>query len=149
MTTDAIPVTPTRPYLIRAIYEWINDNQLTPYLLVNAEEAHVKVPRQYVRDGQIVLNLAPHAIHRLDMDNEALSFLGRFGGVSQSLYIPVRAVLGLYARENGQGLFFDPQEYANVAGTDPAPLAELPSETDTPAEAATPAPKKPGLRVLD
>ena len=67
MTTDAIPVTPTRPYLIRAIYEWINDNQLTPYLLVNAEEAHVKVPRQYVRDGQIVLNLAPHAIHRLDM----------------------------------------------------------------------------------
>jgi len=134
-----ITVTPTRPYLVRAIYDWIQDNQLTPYLVVNADEANVSVPRQHVKDGQIVLNIAAHAVHQLHIDHDAIQFNARFGGVSQLVYAPMRAVMGLYARENGQGLFFDPNEYG--AAADPQPTA--PDSQDSPA------PKKSGLRVLE
>ncbi|MEC7120979.1 MAG: ClpXP protease specificity-enhancing factor [Pseudomonadota bacterium] len=134
-----ISVTPTRPYLLKAIYEWIQDNHLTPYLLVNADEPNVSVPRQHVKDGQIVLNIAAHAVHQLHMDADAISFSARFGGVSQQVYAPMRAVMGLYARENGQGLFFDPNEYPALAET--AATAEPQSEDATP--------KKSGLRILD
>lgn len=134
-----ITVTPTRPYLVRAIYDWIQDNQLTPYLVVNADEPNVTVPRQHVKDGQIVLNIAAHAVHQLHIDHDAIQFNARFGGVSQLVYAPMRAVMGLYARENGQGLFFDPSEYG--APTDPLPVATDLSET--------PAPKKSGLRILE
>ena len=134
-----ITVTPTRPYLVRAIYDWIQDNQLTPYLVVNADEANVSVPRQHVKDGQIVLNIAAHAVHQLHIDHDAIQFNARFGGVSQLVYAPMRAVMGLYARENGQGLFFDPNEYG--APTDPQPTVTDNTET--------PAPKKSGLRILD
>lgn len=132
-------VTPTRPYLVRAIYDWIQDNQLTPYLVVNADEANVSVPRQHVKDGQIVLNIAAHAVHQLHIDQDAIQFNARFGGVSQLVYAPMRAVMGLYARENGQGLFFDPNEYG--APTDPVP--------DVTQHTETPAPKKSGLRILE
>ena len=140
MTNEFIP---TRPYLLRAIYEWTNDNNLTPYLLVNAEEQGVTVPRQHVQDGQIVLNIAPHAVHQMLMDQESVSFNARFGGVSQQLYIPMYAVLGLYARENGQGLFFDPQEYD---GHRPEPAAT--QQTVDSLEQQVPQ-KKPSLRILD
>ena len=142
MTTPATPtITPTRPYLVRAIYEWINDNSLTPYLLINAEEKGVFVPQQYIKDGQIVLNIAPHAVHQLLMENDAIGFSARFGGVPQQVYVPMRAIMGLYARENGQGLFFDASEYAG----------EAPEETsETPPVEAEEAPvKKPSLRILD
>lgn len=134
-----ITVTPTRPYLVRAIYDWIQDNQLTPYLVVNADEPNVTVPRQHVKDGQIVLNIAAHAVHQLHIDHDAIQFNARFGGVSQLVHAPMRAVMGLYARENGQGLFFDPSEYG--APTDPLTVATDLSET--------PAPKKSGLRILE
>lgn len=144
MTTPAAPttaITPTRPYLLRAIYEWINDNLLTPYLLINAEEKGVFVPQQYIKDGQIVLNIAPHAVNQLVMDNDAVGFSARFGGVPQQVYVPMRAIMGLYARENGQGLFFDASEY-------PAESQEE-NATDEPIiEAAEPA-KRPSLRILD
>ena len=93
----------SRPYLVRALYEWIVDNDCTPHILVNAEFAGVKVPPGYASDGQIVLNVSPSAVRHLHMDNEAVSFEGRFGGVAQSLYIPALAVMAIYARENGQG----------------------------------------------
>ncbi|ONG41781.1 ClpXP protease specificity-enhancing factor [Alkanindiges hydrocarboniclasticus] len=148
MSTEMIP---TRPYLLRAIYEWTNDNKLTPYLLVNAELPNVQVPRQHVQDGQIVLNIAPHAVHHMMMDNDAVSFSARFGGVSQQLYVPMAAVLGLYARENGQGLFFDPQEYegyqASSDSSQPQPDISATENTDNTAE--TTAAKKPSLRILD
>lgn len=134
--------TPTRPYLARAIYEWICDNQLTPYLLVNATQPYTEVPQQFVKDGQIVLNLAPHAVHQLQMSNESISFSARFGGVSKDIYIPISAVLGIYARENGQGLFFEPSEYADVH------VEANTSETETQQE-AKPSKKKPSLRILD
>ena len=142
MTTDITP-TPTRPYLLRAIYEWTNDNNLTPYLLVNAEEQGVTVPLQHVQDGQIVLNIAPHAVSQMLMDQDAVSFSARFGGVSQQLYVPMYAVMGLYARENGQGLFFDPEEYADHKPE--VPTSQLDADNSGNQAPA----KKPSLRILD
>ena len=97
----------SRPYLVRALYEWIVDNGCTPHILVNSEFPGVRVPPGYASDGQIVLNVSPSAVRHLQMDNEAVSFEGRFGGVAQSLYIPSQAVMAVYARENGQGMVFD------------------------------------------
>lgn len=97
----------SRPYLVRALYEWIVDNDCTPHMLVNAEYPSVQVPQGFANDGQIVLNVSPSAVRHLHMDNDAVSFEGRFGGVPHTLYVPIAAILGIYARENGQGMVFD------------------------------------------
>ncbi len=110
-------MTPSRPYLLRAFYEWLLDNGMTPHLLVDANAKMVQVPQQYARDGQIVLNIAPHAVVAFTMDNEAISFNARFGGVPHQLYIPMAAVLAIHSRENGAGTFFPP-EPAYAAWTD-------------------------------
>ncbi|MCG2575227.1 ClpXP protease specificity-enhancing factor [Acinetobacter sp. ME22] len=141
MSDQEINLPPTRPYLARAIYEWICDNQLTPYLLVDATQPHTSVPVQFVKDGQIVLNIVPHAVHQLVMNNDAISFSARFGGVAQNIYVPFASVIGIYARENGQGLFFDPSEYENMSPVTTEEIAEL-SETEAPK-------KKPSLRIVD
>ena len=99
-----------RPYLLRALYEWIVDNNCTPHILVAAEYPGARVPAGYAKDGQIVLNISPSAVRYLQMGNEVLTFEGRFGGVAQSLSVPVGAVLAIYARENGQGMAFDLEE---------------------------------------
>lgn len=137
-------MTPTRPYLARAIYDWICDNQLTPYVLVDATQKGVQVPQQHVHDGQIVLNIAPHAVHQFEMTMDFIAFSARFGGVPQQLYLPMSAVMGIYSRENGQGLYFDPQEYDDFDGE----IDALP-EQDATQSAETPVKKKPSLRVLD
>lgn len=103
-------MTPLKPYLIRSIYEWIADNQLTPYLLVNAEHPAALVPREFVEDGRIVLNVRPEAVQGLSLGNDAIEFNARFGGVARRIYVPIRAVLAIYAKENGQGMAFDPEE---------------------------------------
>ncbi|EHY76680.1 MULTISPECIES: ClpXP protease specificity-enhancing factor [Stutzerimonas stutzeri subgroup] len=97
----------SRPYLVRALYEWIVDNECTPHLLVNVDYPGVQVPAGFASDGQIVLNVAPSAVRHLHMDNEAISFEGRFGGVAHSLNVPSAAVMAIYARENGQGMVFE------------------------------------------
>ena len=99
-------MTPSRPYLIRAIFEWIVDNSMTPYLLVDAEQPGVEVPRQHVQDGKIVLNVAPTAVNALDMGNDEIQFRARFSGQDTPLRVPVPSVLAIYARENGQGMAF-------------------------------------------
>ncbi|MCL6234438.1 ClpXP protease specificity-enhancing factor [Acinetobacter sp. ANC 5579] len=142
MSEQELQLTPTRPYLTRALYEWICDNQLTPYLLVDATQNGTMVPIQYIQDGQIVLNIAPHATHALHMSNETITFSARFGGVSQNLYIPFSAVLGIYARENGQGMFFDPQEYEGIQNDQNALKSNDQEQQEQPK-------KKPGLRLLD
>lgn len=142
MTTPNTP-TPTRPYLARAIYEWVCDNNLVPYLLVDATQKFVQVPTQHIKDGQIVLNIAPHAVHQFQISNDAIHFSARFGGVSQDLYIPMSAVLGIYSRENGQGLFFDPQEYEHLIDAN-----ENITETKDNQESTEPK-KKPSLRILE
>ncbi len=121
-------MTPSRPYIIRAIYEWIVDNDCTPHLLVNANREGVIVPQQYVSDGQIVLNVSPTAVVSLQMGNDTITFNGRFGGQPVDVYVPVAAILGIYARENGQGMVFE---------SDPEP--EPPPEQPTPPERTRPA----------
>lgn len=102
-----MPMTSSRPYLLRALYEWILDNDCTPYVVVNAWLDDVMVPQEYVKDGQIVLNISPVAVQGLVMTNEAVEFNGRFGGIPTPVCVPVTAVMGIYARENGQGMVFD------------------------------------------
>jgi len=99
-------MTSTRPYLIRAILEWILDNGMTPHLLVDAQDESVQVPRQYEQDGKIVLNISPTATQDLQIDNDAVTFNARFGGDPMSVYIPIGFVLAIYTRENGQGMMF-------------------------------------------
>lgn len=100
----------TRPYLIRAIYEWCADSGLTPYLAVRVDE-HTTVPAAYVRDGEIVLNLSVDAVRNLEMGNEYITCSGRFGGVPFDILVPVAAVIGIFAKETGQGLVFQPGEH--------------------------------------
>ena len=142
MTTSTPSLTPTRPYLARAIYDWICDNNLVPYLLVDATQKFVKVPTQHIKDGQIVLNIAPHAVGHFQIANDFIQFSARFGGVSQDLYIPMSAVLGIYSRENGQGLFFDQQEYEHLTDEQDTLKDDNDQQDETPK-------KKPTLRVLD
>lgn len=103
-------MTPSRPYLVRAIYEWLNDNNLTPHVLVDATRDGVQVPTAFVQEGRIVLNIAPGAVRDLFIHNDRLSFSARFGGVPMLVDAPMAAVLAIYARENGQGMFFDEDE---------------------------------------
>ena len=95
----------SRPYLIRAIYEWCVDSGLTPYLAVRVD-SHTEVPRAHVKDGQIVLNLSSEAVRNLEMGNEMITCTGRFSGSPFDLMVPVEAVIGIFAKENGQGLAF-------------------------------------------
>ncbi len=103
-------MTSNRPYLMRAINEWLLDNQLTPHLLVNADVQGVEVPNNFIQDGKIVLNIGPHAVEGLRISNEEVTFLARFSGVSQLISFPVSAVLAIYARENGRGMMFNEDE---------------------------------------
>ncbi|RRJ85521.1 ClpXP protease specificity-enhancing factor [Aestuariirhabdus litorea] len=103
-------MSPSRPYMLRALYEWIVDNECTPYLLVNAQPEGVLVPQEFVNDGQIVLNVSPTAVRELLMTNEEVEFNGRFGGRPMHIYIPVSAVMAIYARENGQGMVFEVED---------------------------------------
>ncbi|MEE4706469.1 ClpXP protease specificity-enhancing factor [Pseudomonas alliivorans] len=134
----------SRPYLVRALYEWIVDNDCTPHMLVNAEYPSVQVPQGFANDGQIVLNVSPSAVRHLHMDNEAVSFEGRFGGVPHTLYVPVGAILGIYARENGQGMVFDLEP---SLGEDEE--IELDDGDDTPPDSEPPRPTgRPSLKVV-
>lgn len=99
-----------RPYLIRAFYDWIVDNGCTPYVVVDAYKPGVEVPQDYVSDGQIVLNLTPRAVVNFHLDRERLAFNTRFGGIPTDINIPLTAVLGIYARENGQGMVFQSED---------------------------------------
>src|ERR1700761_1251031 len=135
MTDENIPMTSNRPYLLRAIYDWITDNNLTPYVLVDAAREGVRVPPQVIKNGQVVLNLAMRAVANLDLGNEWISFQARFSGVSHSIQIPIPAVLALYAQENGQGMMFPADEDGSEPPTDtpPSPPApEPPGDGDKP-----------------
>lgn len=106
---DLPQLTPRRPYLLRAFYEWLLDNQLTPHLVVDVTLQDVQVPMEYARDGQIVLNIAPRAVGNLELANDEVRFNARFGGVPRQVSVPLAAVLAIYARENGAGTMFEPE----------------------------------------
>lgn len=117
-------MTPTRPYFLRAVYQWIVDNDCTPYLAVNASLPKVMVPEEYIEDGQITLNISPSAVMSFVIENDYLSFSARFSGTPRNLYIPMAAVMGLYARENGQGMAFPDEPYyleEQAAADEPEP----------------------------
>jgi len=109
MIVEMSQLSPRRPYLLRAFYEWLLDNQLTPHLVVDVTLPGVHVPMEYARDGQIVLNIAPRAVGNLELANDEVRFNARFGGVPRQVSVPLAAVLAVYARENGAGTMFEPE----------------------------------------
>ena len=145
-----MPDISTKPYMLRAIYEWCTDSGFTPYLAVKVD-ATTTVPMEYVKKGEIVLNISFGATSGLKMDNEAIRFNARFGGVSRELYVPVHNVLAIYANENGQGMAFDVTGPAPDAAPAPAAAAEptltsvptlssVPSSSPAPSMSLSPAP---------
>ncbi|WP_208746717.1 MULTISPECIES: ClpXP protease specificity-enhancing factor [Vibrio] len=156
-------MTPRRPYMLRAFYDWLVDNELTPHLVVEAMLPGVRVPEEFIQDGQIILNVAPRAVGQLELGNEAITFSARFGGRPHSVIVPLYAVQAIYARENGAGTMFEPEEAYMEAleegieevpfETKPAsPLSVASSETepvDAEPESEPTKPKgKPSLRVI-
>lgn len=139
--TDAVPAMGSnRPYLLRALNEWINDNGMTPYLLVDAGREGVQVPVSAIKDGRVVLNIAPRAVAHLAMDNREVRFMARFGGVSQQVIVPVGAVLAIYAQETGQGMML-PDDGALLPDDSPDPAPGGP-------EGGGDAPRRSHLRVI-
>jgi len=122
----------TKPYLVRAIWEWCADNGYTAYLAVQVDE-NTRVPMEFVKNGEIILNISADATHKLTLGNDLIQFAARFGGVSRECSIPMSAVRGVFARENGEGMFFQSQ------AAEAAPAEQAPQEAD----AGTPAPPQP------
>jgi len=132
-------MTSSRPYLVRAIYQWIVDNGMTPHLLVDVDVDGVQVPPEHIQNGKIILNIAPMAIGSLVLGDTEITFSARFSGKSLAIYVPIGAVLAVYAKENGQGMMFSEDDGAISSpddGDDPGP------ETDPDK------PKRPGLRIV-
>ena len=117
-----------RPYLLRALYDWICDNRLTPYVLVDVRGDDLCVPRDFVEDNRIVFNIAPAAVRELELGNERVRFKGRFSGRSLPVHFPVAAVLAIYARENGRGMIFPEEAQAPAADAKPVPNMEKPKD---------------------
>ena len=103
-----------RPYLIRALNEWIIDNDMTPHLLIDADFPGTSVPQDFIQDGKIVLNISPGAVSDLNIDNEMVSFSARFSGKSTNIYLPIGAVTAIYSRENGHGMIFPEENNDNL-----------------------------------
>lgn len=125
-------MTSLKPYLIRSIYEWIIDNNLTPHLLVNAENTSAILPKEFIEDGKIVLNIRPEAIQGLSLGNDEIEFNARFSGKPMHIVTPVTAVLAIYAKENGKGMIFDQEDND---GDKPPPPEKKPAA-------------KPNLRIV-
>jgi stringent starvation protein B len=143
-------MTSYRPYLLRALYEWISDNGMTPHLLVDATQPGVRVPAHTIKDGKVVLNIAARAVSHLDMDNDSVAFTARFGGVSHAVIVPVSAVLAVYARETGQGMALP--DDSGMADSDAADAsAEVPGDEPPPDDGDPPPPspkRAPHLRIV-
>ncbi|SDJ90538.1 ClpXP protease specificity-enhancing factor [Billgrantia gudaonensis] len=153
----------SRPYLTRGLYEWLLDNEQTPYVVVDAEQPGVKVPRQFVQNGQIVLNVGPTAVRDLAIDNACLSFHASFGGQAMQVVVPMSALVAIYARETGVGMVFGhepvmPQPEAGSAEEASSPEAQQPGENegehdtqysrDDDDESPSPSRGRPSLRVV-
>ena len=130
-------MTPSRPYLLRALYDWVLDNGLTPYILVDAERENLQIPEQFIENGKIVFNIAPTAVRNLELGNDWVSLDARFSGTPMRVSVPAMAVLAIYARENGKGMVFTDEEGGD--GPPPPP----PSGDD-----GGDKPKRPNLKVV-
>jgi stringent starvation protein B len=136
----------TKPYLLRALYEWCVDNGYTPHVAVKVD-SKTQVPSEYVKNGEITLNISPSAVHKLQMGNELIEFSARFAGVARQISVPVASVYAVYARETGHGMTFDVDAAKSptqtVAAIEPAAPGEAPAALPAPAASNEP-PKKPG-----
>ncbi len=138
-------MTPSKPYLIRALHEWIVDNECTPHMLVAVDLPGVQVPQGFAENGQLVLNISPFAVRNLQLDNSHVSFEARFGGVAQLVSVPMPAIMAIYARENGQGMFFEPQEQP-AQQSEQQHTAEAEPQPEQQAEAKKTT--RPGLKLI-
>jgi stringent starvation protein B len=142
--SDAM-MTSSKPYMFRALFDWIIDNDCTPHVVVNAHCEGVLVPLQYVnKNGEIVLNIAPGAVQSFIAENDSISFSARFSGVPHEIYVPMKGVLGIYARENGRGMMFDHE----LQPDPPEPPGKDTSKSNSDAPQASEPPSKPGLRLV-
>ncbi|MBS0456129.1 MAG: ClpXP protease specificity-enhancing factor [Proteobacteria bacterium] len=139
-------MTSNRPYLLRAMYEWINDNGMTPYILVDAAFPGVLVPSQAVKDGRVVLNIAARAVSQLSLGDAEIGFLARFGGVSQPVRVPLGAVQAIYAQESGQGMALPDDATGAVAGPS-APAAPADKPPGEPPDRGPPSGGKRGAKL--
>lgn len=139
-------MTSNRPYLLRAVHEWICDNGLTPYIVADATQPDLRVPPQAISEGRVVLNLAPRAVTHLEIGNDAITFMARFGGVSHAVTLPIAAVQAIYARENGQGMLLAEGAAGTVAEESPessstsspkSPLQSVPTPAQDPSESGS------------
>jgi stringent starvation protein B len=160
---DIENMTPRRPYMLRAFYDWLVENDLTPHIVVDATMSGVRVPQEFIQDGQIILNIAPRAIGQLELGNEAITFHARFSGRPHSVIVPLYAVQAIYARENGAGTMFEPEDaylsideeavtdepFGLTVATDNIEQEELEvhAESDTPEEPVR-TKGRPSLRVV-
>ena len=138
---DTPVLTSTKPYLVRALYEWINDNKCTPYIIVNAEADDVEVPKQYIEDGRIILNVSSEAVRDLQITNDYLEFNARFNGVATQVYTPILAILAIYAQENGHGMVFNENEIQDDAPNGGGSKAKMPIKRPDPST-------KPSFKVI-
>ena len=137
-----------QPYLLRAFYDWIVDNQCTPYIIVDAFHEGTEVPQEFVKGGQIVLNIAPRAVTNFDMSRDTITFSTRFGGVPVELFLPFSAVLGIYAQENGKGMMFSCED-KNDPTPPPSPINNSALVKKSASSESTDQSKsKPSLRVV-
>ena len=132
-------MTSSRPYLIRAMYQWIVDNGMTPHMLVDANAEHCDVPRHLISEGKIVLNVAPMAVNSLTLGDKEITFSARFDGKPNSIHLPVTAILAIYARENGQGMMFSEDDDSDMMETDGDSDPTPDPDPETP---------KPKLRII-
>ncbi len=139
-------MSPNRPYLLRAFFDWIVDNDCTPHIIVDAHHPMVAVPQEFVKDGQIVLNIAPRAVTNLRMDGDDVQFSARFNGLPVHIYVPIAGVLGIYAQENGKGMMFEAEE--SIAPPPAPPAIVKRKSMPKPESTESNSKSKPSLRVV-
>lgn len=145
-----IKMSPQRPYLLRALFDWLLDNGCTPHVVVDATQPFVEVPQEHVQDGQIVLNVHPDAVTRFTMDLEHISFEARFSGAARRIWLPMVAIVAIYGRENGAGTIFEPEDGLSEGTPPAAPGApEKISDQDKQSIEVVPSPEEPESRPVD
>lgn len=146
MANSSPPSTSRRPYLLRAMHEWMSDNHQTPHLVVDATQQGVEVPRQFVQDGKVILNISFSATHGLSLGNSRVEFNARFGGVTHHVAVPMHAVLGIYARETGQGMIFGEED--GTPEPPSSPDLTTSGEKQSEKQGDKPAAKRPSLKIV-
>ena len=140
-------MTSNKPYLIRALYEWLVDNDATPYIMVDTTQSGVMIPPGIDRDGQVVLNIAMRAVQGLDLANGQITFSARFSGATHNIYIPMRAVMAIYSKEDGEGMMFAEESTEAVGKPAEAPLPSEDTSVVTELKSVD-KPNKPGLKIV-